>query len=211
MCPIVVAKYKVSSRAARSAGVSPVAERLRSVRLEERFGQQELADRIGVKRTALADYESGRSRIPFTIGLHICRVLDLNPRWLATGAEPKRPHVTLTEVNVNEQALLHSVVARRLDFARCYDLFLKAPFERWFADNPLEKIILTEVTKSRGAVDLAPRLSEIDLVQNALAFTKSASEEERPKMRKCYLDIVTVFLNELRARAEARHYVMPPK
>jgi transcriptional regulator with XRE-family HTH domain len=59
------------------------------MRKESLIPRAVLARKIGVISESLANYESGRSPLPFGVGLSICRSLDINPQWLATGAPPK--------------------------------------------------------------------------------------------------------------------------
>lgn len=60
-------------------------ERLKRLRRELNITQQEFADRIGIKRSTMATYESGRNEpIDAVISL-ICREFDVNEDWLKTG------------------------------------------------------------------------------------------------------------------------------
>lgn len=60
-------------------------ERLKLLRRELNITQQEFADRIGIKRSTMATYESGRNEpIDAVISL-ICREFDVNEDWLKTG------------------------------------------------------------------------------------------------------------------------------
>lgn len=59
--------------------------RLRDLRKAKSLTQQEFADRIGIKRGAIANYELGRNEpIDAVISL-ICREFDVNEEWLRTG------------------------------------------------------------------------------------------------------------------------------
>ena len=59
--------------------------RLKRLRRELNITQQEFADRIGIKRSTMATYESGRNEpIDAVISL-ICREFDVNEDWLKTG------------------------------------------------------------------------------------------------------------------------------
>lgn len=60
-------------------------ERLRKLRKTLDLTQQQLADKIGIKRNTLATYESGRNEpIDAVISL-ICRELNVNEDWLRKG------------------------------------------------------------------------------------------------------------------------------
>lgn len=59
--------------------------RLKELRKALKLSQQEFADRIGIKRGAVANYEIGRNEpIDAVISL-ICREFNVNEYWLRTG------------------------------------------------------------------------------------------------------------------------------
>lgn len=60
-------------------------ERLKKLRKELDMTQQEFADRIGVKRNSLANYETGRNTPIDAIVVSICREFNVNENWLRTG------------------------------------------------------------------------------------------------------------------------------
>ena len=60
-------------------------DRIKEVRTVLGLSQQEFADRIGIKRGAVANYEVGRNEpIDAVISL-ICREFNVSERWLRTG------------------------------------------------------------------------------------------------------------------------------
>lgn len=60
-------------------------ERLRKLRKTLDMTQQEFAEKLGIKRSTMATYESGRNEpIDAVISL-ICREFDVNEHWLRTG------------------------------------------------------------------------------------------------------------------------------
>ena len=60
-------------------------DRIKKVRTALGISQQEFADRIGIKRGAVANYEVGRNEpIDAVISL-ICREFNVSERWLRTG------------------------------------------------------------------------------------------------------------------------------
>lgn len=67
-------------------------ERIKKIRTTANLTQQEFADRIGVSRGALANYEVNRNEpIDAVISL-ICREFNINEHWLRTGeGEMTRP------------------------------------------------------------------------------------------------------------------------
>jgi len=63
-------------------------ERIRLLRKALNLTQQEFADRIGVKRNTIAQYEIGRNEPIDSILSLICREFDVNEEWLRTGSGP---------------------------------------------------------------------------------------------------------------------------
>lgn len=60
-------------------------DRLKKLRKELNLTQQAFADKIGIKRNTIANYEVGRNEpIDAVISL-ICREFDVNEEWLRTG------------------------------------------------------------------------------------------------------------------------------
>ena len=60
-------------------------KRIKELRKALHFTQQEFADRIGIKRNTIANYETGRNDpIDAVISL-ICKEFNVNERWLRTG------------------------------------------------------------------------------------------------------------------------------
>lgn len=60
-------------------------ERIKKIRRELDLTQQEFADRLGVKRGAIANYEIGRNEPVDSIISLICREFSVNEEWLRTG------------------------------------------------------------------------------------------------------------------------------
>lgn len=60
-------------------------ERLKELRKSLKLTQQEFADRIGVKRNTIAQYESGRNAPIDAVITLICRTYGVNETWLRTG------------------------------------------------------------------------------------------------------------------------------
>lgn len=64
-------------------------DRIKKIRKEANLTQQEFADRLGVKRGTIANYELGRNTpIDAVISL-ICREFKINEEWLRTGKGTK--------------------------------------------------------------------------------------------------------------------------
>lgn len=60
-------------------------DRIKKIRKELDLTQQEFADRIGVKRGGIANYEIGRNEPTDSVISLICREFNINEDWLRTG------------------------------------------------------------------------------------------------------------------------------
>lgn len=60
-------------------------QRLKKLRKELGFTQEEFAARIGIKRAAISNYEIGRNEPIDAVVALICREFDVNEEWLRTG------------------------------------------------------------------------------------------------------------------------------
>lgn len=60
-------------------------DRIKKLRKELDLTQQEFADRIGVKRGGIANYEIGRNEPTDSVISLICREFNINESWLRTG------------------------------------------------------------------------------------------------------------------------------
>lgn len=60
-------------------------DRIRKIRRDLDLTQQEFADRIGVKRGAIANYEIGRNAPTDSVVSLICREFGVNEEWLRDG------------------------------------------------------------------------------------------------------------------------------
>lgn len=60
-------------------------ERIKKIRKELNLTQQQFANRIGVKRGGIANYEIGRNEPTDSVISLICREFNVNEKWLRTG------------------------------------------------------------------------------------------------------------------------------
>ena len=60
-------------------------ERIKQLRKVLDLTQQEFADRIGMKRNSIANYEIGRNTPIDAVIVSICREFNVNENWLRTG------------------------------------------------------------------------------------------------------------------------------
>ena len=61
-------------------------ERIKQLRKTLGFTQQEFAERIGVKRNTIAQYETGRNEPIGSVLNLICKEYNVNPAWLRNGS-----------------------------------------------------------------------------------------------------------------------------
>lgn len=120
--------------------LADVASRFKRQRQIERFTQAEIAEVIGVTRALISHFEQGVARLSFAAGYAFCRRADLNPRWLATGAEPQRPFVPLEELRVSE-AEVEAQAVRGVDFLTGYSIVLAVPLEKWAKSVTLDDLV----------------------------------------------------------------------
>jgi DNA-binding XRE family transcriptional regulator len=55
------------------------------------MAQEALAERVGISRQQLANIETGRTALRFANGWELCRHLNVNAQWLASGRSPMSP------------------------------------------------------------------------------------------------------------------------
>ena len=60
-------------------------DRIKQVRVDAGLTQEKFADRLGLKRNSVANYEIGRNVPLDAILLSICREFNINENWLRTG------------------------------------------------------------------------------------------------------------------------------
>jgi len=172
---------------------------MRAERETERFSQYELADELGVTRATLSNFELCQAPVSFAVGFEFCRRLDVSPRWLATGEEPKRPFPPLAELKLTA-AGVHKHARRGVDFLTGYNSVLKDPIEAWVKANPTEKIVMRVLQGGTGSI--APRFSSAELVsqlQGHIAGLRSVDE----RLRSAHADIAEALLAEIGARLMA--------
>ena len=77
--------------------IDRIGERIKRLRKSLNMTQQELADRISIKRTTIANYEAGRNVPVDSVIALICREFQVNETWLRTGAGEMKAQTTLHE------------------------------------------------------------------------------------------------------------------
>jgi transcriptional regulator with XRE-family HTH domain len=72
-------------------------ERLKELRKKLGLTQQEFAERLGIKRNAVTNYEVGRNAPADMVVSLICREFGVNEEWLRTGEGPQFIEITRAE------------------------------------------------------------------------------------------------------------------
>ena len=82
-------------------------DRIRKIRRDLDLTQQEFADRLGVKRGAIANYEIGRNVPADSVVSLICREFNVNEEWLRDGTgEMFAPDASLPSGQQQIQAVM---------------------------------------------------------------------------------------------------------
>jgi transcriptional regulator with XRE-family HTH domain len=93
-------------------------ERLKKLRKTLDLTQQEFANRLGIKRNTVAQYEIGRNEPIDAVILSICREFDVSEEWLRTGEGEMFEQLTEQQKIMKYTALLlkdkDSVVANAI-------------------------------------------------------------------------------------------------
>ncbi len=93
-------------------------ERIKALRKHLGYTQQEFADRIGLKRNTIAQYEIGRNEPIDAVILSMCREFNVNENWLRTGEGEMFEQMTEQQKILKYAALLlndkDSVVANAI-------------------------------------------------------------------------------------------------
>ena len=97
-----------------------ICQRVREVRLANRWQQAQFAAELGINRARLASYEYAKAPIRYELGKKLCLRLNISERWLATGRLPKK---RFTDFIYAPEA------STRLDplFSEVFDQHLKEP------------------------------------------------------------------------------------
>lgn len=107
-----------------------VCRRLRELRRDALLSRVAFAKAIGVDTGRYANYEHGRARLPYMVGVQVCERFDINQRWLATGKTPMRPFFKAAPVNGEHKSFLN---VYQQDLARHVD-------QRWNTEKVLATV-----------------------------------------------------------------------
>lgn len=105
-------------------------DRLKLLRKELNLTQQELADKLGIKRTTIGNYEVGRNEPVDSVISLICDRLNVNEEWLRTGTGEM---FVSQKTNMRVQAWIEKVLAGRPEDIRyrAVSLLADMPEEWW--------------------------------------------------------------------------------
>ena len=120
-------------------------DRIKEIRKSADLTQQEFADRIGIKRGTLANYELGRNEpIDAVVGL-ICREFQINESWLRTGVGEMKAETTQQE---KLSRFLGDVLAAAPDERSAFiSALADLPAEFWPMVTDLAKGIVSNLNK----------------------------------------------------------------
>lgn len=82
-------------------------DRIKKIRKDLDLTQQKFADRLGVKRNTVAQWETGVNSLTDVVITSICREFNVNEQWLRTGeGEPFRERPLSEEIGYYVEDLL---------------------------------------------------------------------------------------------------------
>lgn len=74
-------------------------ERIKQIRKSCGITQQEFADRLGISRSNIATYETGKSNLGDAVTSLICKEFNVNEKWLRTGEGDMFDHEPKTVID----------------------------------------------------------------------------------------------------------------
>lgn len=90
-------------------------ERIRLARTQRGLTQKELSDNLGLRRSAVANWESSGGSSPSSDRMAgLARALDVSYEWLATGRGEMRLPDHLFKAQLTDAEIIEDVVERRL-------------------------------------------------------------------------------------------------
>lgn len=141
----------MSSDAKPSPQPWKVCQRVADLRKQAGLSQSDLADLSRLTRSQVANIETGRTNLQFRPGWNICKALDINQWFMATGKAPQRPFH-----NFNPDEVTGYRIKDAADFGRVCDKELADELQR---RNQLLTSIHASV-KSEPVKPLWPLLKE---------------------------------------------------
>ena len=96
--------------------------RLRQVRIDLERTQAQFASDLGIGLGRLASYEYARAPVKFWLGDVFCKKFLISQRWLATGKEPQRFHIKISDEIISK-------IDNSALFSKVYDQYYAQKFE----------------------------------------------------------------------------------
>ena len=201
----VVEKLREKRKKGLSEPLRQIAARFREAREQARFSQYDLAPQLGVARGVLSNVELFQNALPFRVGFEFCRRLNLAPRWLALGLEPRRPFIPIEELGVTlDRVREHST--RGMDFLEGYRELLEAPTNTWLDKHSPEEIALRSLTVDPTAAVRTMSVTELSSrLQSAIDGLARGTSAQRATHAK----LAEILSAEMGARLSAleRHFI----
>jgi len=104
-----------------------ICRRVREIRTKALGSQSAFSELVGISRSRLVSYEECRAPVRYDLGKQICYRCNVNQRWFATGAYPKKPYFDLSPN-------LEFAIRPRALFSTAYDEVLKEAVEQRILD-----------------------------------------------------------------------------
>ena len=120
--------------------MTTIGDRIKAVRKQKGYTQQQLGDAIGVKQNTIAQYEINRNMPNGAAILAICKEFGVDRIWLETGAgEPFRPMDRDEQI---AEVLSHAIAGNDTARDRLIRAFSRLPDEMFEnAEKILEEIV----------------------------------------------------------------------
>ena len=188
----------VFKRSKLSAEQQAVALRIREERKLGKFSQAELAFESGIGRASLTHYEYAITAMPFGAGVKFCRRLDLNPIWLATGEEPKRPYIPLTDLGLDPK--IEDLYEGT--FLDGYRELLAKPLRKWWSRLNTAKGFKSFVHERANNDNVFARMSKLALERFIRAGSAEMRESTDLYKKLARLENILIAGMELRRRLQ---------
>ena len=174
---------------------SGICRRVGEIRKAAGLSRVALAKLANVDSSRLANYEHGRSPVPFSIGERVARAGNVNQRFLARGRPPIHPYMPLDPV-------LEEEIPKGMLFSAVFDRLLQELIdERFMLLNELNGKPPEDLPRWIGYLDLPPLGSSKNLISRKIA-EHLGSEKIRVYMRSLPASDWDDFIAELAATGD---------
>jgi transcriptional regulator with XRE-family HTH domain len=130
--------------------MSKLNQRIIQVRRQRNLSQANLAERLGVTRTAISHWETARSK-PSTKHLEsIARMLGIDANWLISGKKPASGHATTSKAAGRPSALHGVVLENQSDYGAMFDQETLRVASAYFSLNRVQRKIIRDMLKALG-------------------------------------------------------------